>query len=176
MNEKIENLIKQEQERLDAEKKQIREEHLISLGLVDQTKTERKYLNGFDKSALWDETRRLYYIEKAIPLDITDEEYIEVCKYFPPNSTPNEATTAEKALNVIATIVLILGIIGTVICSFSIVFVDSGRYTYSEDIVFNPIGFVTTLGVLLISLTIWSILRIFSEIATNVRQSNNKIK
>ena len=43
MNEKVQDLINQEIERLDALKKKERDEHLISLGLTDKKKSERKY-------------------------------------------------------------------------------------------------------------------------------------
>ena len=84
MNEKVENLIKQEQECLDASKKQMRDNHLISLGLIDESKSARKYQDYYSESAKFDEEKQIYYKECDAALDVTDEEYEEICKYFSP--------------------------------------------------------------------------------------------
>lgn len=82
--------------------------------------------------------------------------------------------SAEKTLKVIATIVLIGGIIGTLICLFTIVIVQNPKYSYVEDLIFNPMGFVTTVAVLLGSLTIWASLRVLSDISINLKELNSK--
>lgn len=82
--------------------------------------------------------------------------------------------SAENTLKSIADIVLIGGIISTIICLFTIVVVDSGKYQYIEDKVFNPAGFATTLGILLISLTIWASLKVLSNISVSLKEINNK--
>ncbi len=76
---------------------------------------------------------------------------------------------AEKTLKVIANIVLILGIISTLVCLFSIVVVDN-EYTYE----FNPLGFATTIGILLGALIIWASLRVFSDISISLKEINSK--
>jgi len=175
-NEKVENLIKQEKERQDTSQKQMREDHLISLGLIDENKTERKYLNNpydaDDASRKYDPDKGKYYAERRAALDVTDEEYEEICKYFPTTPTKKEilktATFAETTLNIIAIIVLVCGIIGTLICLFTIT-----TNSYGD---FNVIGFITSIGILLTSLTTWAVLRIFCEVAVNVRQINNRNK
>jgi hypothetical protein len=43
MNEKVENLIKQEKKRIDASEKQMRDNHLLSIGLIEGEKTKRIY-------------------------------------------------------------------------------------------------------------------------------------
>jgi len=171
MNEKVENLIKREKDRLDTSKKQMRDNHLISLGLVDESKSERVYQDYFsEKYDTYDNEKQKYYTEKLFALEVADEEYEEICKYFPPTLTQKEifktATTAENILNIIAVIVLVCGIIGALVCLFTIT--DYGDITL--------IGILTSIGVLLTSLTTWSVLRVFCEIAINVRQINNKTK
>ena len=169
MNQKIENLIKKKKMYLDV----IRDNHLVSIGLIDEEKKRRIYLASYSATAKYDKEKKMSYKEGVGALEVTDEEYAEVCKYFPPGSE-TLGTSAETTLNVIAVIVLICGIIGTLICFATIVYVDSGdRYT---DDVFSYIGLAITLGVLLSSLTIWSVLRLFCEIAANVRQIKNKTK
>ena len=172
MNEKVENLIKQEKERLDAFKKQMRDNHLISLGIIDEGKTERKYLPyNVDGAKLDTETNR-YYFEEYFALEVKDEEYEEICKYYSPTSlTPPEketlktATAAENTLNTIAVIVLVCGIIGALVCF--LVFIDGNE---------GWIGFIISIGILLTSLITWATLKIVCEIAMNLRQINNKTK
>jgi len=187
-NEKVENLIKQEKERienqnkqekelLDTSKKQMREEHLKSLGLIDENKTSREYIAYYREGLKKEPETGKYYVEVSGALDVTDEEYEEICKYFPPNQPEKGifknvavagSTFAETTLNIIAIIVLVCGIIGTLICLF--------MFTTSDYGDFNVIGFISSIGILLTSLTIWAVLRIFCEIAINVRQINNKTK
>jgi len=183
MNEKVENLIKKEKDRLYTSKKQMRDNHLISLGLIDENKTERKYMDtnysagystGYGK---FDPETKKYYTESHAALDVTDEEYDEICKYHPPTLSQTDifknTTGAEVTLNTISIIVLVCGIIGTLICLFTITFVEECRGCGKE---FSPIGFVISLGVLLTSLTTWATLKIICEIAMNLRQINNKTK
>ncbi|MEJ6682240.1 MAG: hypothetical protein QNL21_09115 [Flavobacteriales bacterium] len=82
--------------------------------------------------------------------------------------------SAENALQAIAATVLIGGIISTIICLFTIVAVDSGKYEYIDDKVFNPAGLATTIGVLLISLTIWASLKVLSNISVSLKVINTK--
>ena len=173
-NEKVENLIEQEKSRQDTSQKQMRNEHLISLGLIDENKTERKYLDNpydvDDASRKYDTETNKYYTERHTALDVTDEEYEEICKYFPTILTKKEilktATVAEQTLNIIAIVVLVCGIIGALVCLLTI--------RYYGDITLT--GVLTAIGVLLTSLTTWASLRVFCEIAINVRQINNKTK
>ena len=164
MNEKIENLIKQ-----------MRDKHLISLGLIDENRTEREYVDYYSERAKAEHAKRdrktgKYYLEKLQALDITDEEYEEICKYFPPAFTQIETlkttTAAENTLNIVAVIVLICGIIGSLICF----------YVFAVELGEGWLGFIMSIGILLISLITWAILKIVCEIAMNLRQINNKTK
>ena len=173
MNGKVEDLIKQGKEL----EKQMRDAHLISLGLIDESKSERQYVPSyFSASAKLDTETNKYYFEEPVAIKVTDEEYEEICKYYSPKPQEKEIlkteTTAEKTLNIIAIVVLLCGIICTLICLFSISFVAD----IHGNTEFNAIGFIISIGVLLTSLTIWSVLRVFYEIAINARQINNKIK
>ena len=163
MNEKVEKLIKQG----ECLEKQMRNEHLISLGLIDENKTERKYINESDyfSGCEFDTDENRYYYERYSALEVTEEEYEKICKYFSPISPEKTIakTGAERTLDVIAVIVLACGIIGTIICLFSIA-------VYEEPVT----GIITSIVVLLTSLATWAILRILCEIAINIRQINNK--
>lgn len=83
---------------------------------------------------------------------------------------------AETTLTVIANIVLVVGIIVGLICLFTICWVDSGKYSYSEDIVFNPSGFAGTIGVFVSSIVTWAVLKVFANISTSLKQINAKMK
>lgn len=168
MNEKVQDMINQEIERLDALKKKERDEHLISLGLVDEEKSARKYYDYYFYDAKWDQEKELYFIGISGAIEVTDEEYRKICKYFPPTKkeVPSVPTVAEKTLNVIAIIIMIFGIIGSLTSLFTI-----GLDQY-DDITFT--GLIISLGILLTSLTTWSLLKVIIEIASNVRETKHK--
>ena len=88
--------------------------------------------------------------------------------------------SAEKALNVIAYIVLWGGIIATVFCLFALTTtkVVDPTYTYSihYDTIFNPGGLVISIGVFLSTLTTWALLRVIANISTTLKDINSKMK
>ncbi len=125
MNPQLEKYINNRKEEI---KKQ-RENHLLSLGLIDESKTivERILVDDIDEVknvhvVKFDETLNKYYFEEEtkFPIDITEEEYQELLKYIPqdkikPNKEASEnLTTLNKSYKVFAYILLILGIILTI--------------------------------------------------------------
>ena len=125
MNPQLEKYINNRKEEI---KKQ-RENHLLSLGLIDESKTivERILVDDIDevknvRVVKFDETLNKYYFEEEtkLPIDITEEEYQELLKYIPqdkikPNKEASEnLTTLNKSYKVFAYILLILGIILTI--------------------------------------------------------------
>ena len=129
MNAKVQEFIDKMIEKLKAEelkqkedKLKQREEHLISLGLYE-FKNDREY-NDYKTIIFtqWDEEKKKYYIEieKKVALKITDEEYQEILKYAPIIEEKKEVkkefqTTWANAINITATIFLVLNIIGAFI-------------------------------------------------------------
>lgn len=83
--------------------------------------------------------------------------------------------SAENTLKTIAVVILVIGIIATLVLLVTIVWVDSGRYSYSTDIVFNPAGFATTLAVFLSTLISWASLRVLADISINLKKINSKV-
>ena len=83
MKEQIENLVGKEKERINASEKEKRDKHLISLGLIDEGKTIRQYIDYYSDNSKYDEEKKQHYKEITGALDVTDEEYLEICKYFP---------------------------------------------------------------------------------------------
>lgn len=87
MNTKVQEFIdKRKKEEKEKELKQ-REELLISLGLIDESKTkrERKYDERYFKGAKFDEGKNMYYTESIEyhTIEVTDEEFEEILKYAP---------------------------------------------------------------------------------------------
>ncbi len=118
MNAKLESFINQK-----------RTEHLISLGLVDESKPikKRKYTDVYQAGYHLDNVKNLYYTEvtEYEPIDITNEEYQELLKYAPIENekysvtiehTPNTAWS--NAIKVIANVLLALNILAGIIVFF----------------------------------------------------------
>jgi len=114
MNLQVENLLKTEKERIIASDKQKRDNHLISIGLIDKEKSNRIY-QGYHTLEYhkYDEEKNAYYKESFEALDVTDEEYIEICKYFPPKSDILEKNSKlgkeYPALSIISGICKVIG-------------------------------------------------------------------
>jgi len=97
MNEQVKSLIEKEKERLAIAENLKRERHLRNLGLFDIKNIERVYTPNFN-GAKFDSEKKSYYYEKGdkVVLDVTDSEYSEICKYFPPTS---DDSTKEVRIN-----------------------------------------------------------------------------
>ena len=98
-------------------------------------------------------------------------------------AAPVETTTekkdensAEKTLATIADIILVVGIIVTVICLFTLCFVEVPKSMYSTKTEFSPSGFATTVIVLFSSLISWSVMKVLSNISLTLKDINSNIK
>lgn len=89
-------------------------------------------------------------------------------------TTPNNG--AENTLNTIAYIVLGFGILASLICLFTIIWIRDPQYQYIERTIFNPTGFVTTIMVLFFSIISWSLMRVLANISLTLKDINKKIK
>lgn len=76
----------------------------------------------------------------------------------------------EKALTVIANIVLVFGIIAAVLCLFKMVFTYTTHYTY------DPSGFITTIMVLFFSIISWCLMRVIANMSMTLKEINKKMK
>lgn len=83
MNAKVQEFI----EKMKAEEQKKRDEHLISLGLIDDELSyeEKKYVEESElaEDVYWDDERKEYYksTKVLVPLKVTDDEYQEILKY-----------------------------------------------------------------------------------------------
>lgn len=169
MNPKVEELISKKQEEIKSEKQKKRENHLISLGLTTDG-TQRKYLEYYTNSpdCKWDEEKQMYYIGSAVAIDVTDEEYAEICKYYPEEEigvVKNETYGAENTLNTIAGIILGIGIVATFVLIIT-VFATGMPFII---ILYAVILFLTILGS-------WALLRCFANMSITLKEIKAKIK
>lgn len=168
MNEKVEALISKRKEELRKRSLKRRNQHLVDLGLVSE-KSTRQYFDTWQNTpdCKWDEEKKKYYIGVEVPLEVTDEEYAEICKYFPETTSMVEIETfgAEVTLKTIASIILVVGIL-----SFLILV---GMAITGE---FPPVVVVYAIVVLIIGLSFWAAFRCFANISISLKKINSKIK
>ncbi len=93
-----------------------------------------------------------------------------------PKAASQDDNSAENTLIVIATIVLVCGIIAAVICLFTVAFIQDPEFHYTSKKIFNPAGFATTIMVLLSSLISWGFLKVLANISLTLKEINHKTK
>lgn len=158
MNRKIEEFLKAKKE---TEKKK-RDEHLISLGLVDETKStiHREYCEGNRPGSKYDEDKDRYYIEhvEAVPLEVTDEEYREILRYAPieDGDRKNVTTPWANIIRRLSYVYLFCAVVINIIMSVAKYKQACGLYedagvTLAQDIVYSIlvtlIYFVSIMGI-----------------------------
>ena len=175
MNTTVEKWLQAQKEAQSASEKAKREKHLIGIGLIDENKsrytdvygntlTKEKYdsiiANGYALSVKKTEAA----------LDVTDEEYAEICKYAPENKTDIDEQAEiglVKVANAVKIIGVILWIIWTLIGLFGGLAVAESMWEFSVGLfmayffggVFS--GFICWLGCYLL----WSVLKVFANIS-----------
>lgn len=159
-----------------AEKKRFeleaRREHLIALGLVDETKPIKEW---HEKEKLYDEETVFiqdketgeYYREYFDAIDVTDEEYAEICKYAPGDSKEDKST-AEKTLAMIAWIVLSAGVIISV-AMLLFLFVGNVGGGFAMPMIASIIWILGT------SIFSWGILQVLCNISFNIKDIKKKL-
>lgn len=93
--------------------------------------------------------------------------------------TAPQSNAAENVLNVIANVVLWVGLIVTLFCLFTLtttkVVDPTYHYSIHYDTVFNPGGLVISVGVLLSTVTTWALLKVVANISKNLKEINAKM-
>ncbi len=79
----------------------------------------------------------------------------------------------EKGLKFIAVIILIAGIIISGILGFTSIFIDLPQTHYLVEYIFNPIGFVITLGTLVSSIGLYFFLVVIANISISLKQNKH---
>lgn len=103
-----------------------REEYLRSLGLVDKSKKEvkRKYIDYVPANKYgyaWDSDKKKYFRSVVVNgvLEITDEEYDELLKYYPCNEKTSENVSPpkySKKIKILALSYIVLNVCTAVVC------------------------------------------------------------
>ena len=101
----------------------------------------------------------------------------------PSNTQPKELHAdngAENSIIVISNLILVIGIIASLLCAFTITYPEGIEYDESLNIrtvkVFNPSGLIVTILIFLFSLTQWAYLRVIANISLNIKEINKKLK
>lgn len=166
MNERVQKLLDKRRKELDNERMDRRNRHLIEIGLYELGDSV-VWADDWDASPGWkfDKEKGKYYKEATAQkkaISVTDEEYAEICKLFPENRDDDARdaayTNAEKTLNVIANIVLIVGIITC------IVIVITAFMTLAPTIALVAIPYF------LLVLAVWAILRCFADMSLSLKE------
>lgn len=178
MNELVNNFISQvkadEKKHLDKKKR----ETLIAAGIYESEKTfSDSYTN---ETPYYDSSEQKYYGTKKIVPEVSDAEYEEILKCIEIKNTLSASRDetndgAEKTLNTIAVITLVVGIIATFICFFALCFVQvpHGYHTETE---FSAGGLATTLTILIGSIATWAIMKVLANISISLKEINAKTK
>lgn len=168
MNPKVEELISKKQEEIKKEKQKKRENHLIRLGLT--TGIQRKYMEHYTTSpdCKWDEEKQMYYIDSAVAMEVSDDEYAEICKYYPEEEigvVKSETYGAENTLKTIAGIILGLDILAIFVIIITVLV--------------TAMPFITILYAIILFLVIlgsWALLRCIANISITLKEIKAKIK
>ena len=94
MNEIVAKFIEEQNEKLRQEKQKEKDKHLLELGLIDENLSEKQYAGASTTEGdakVWGykhhDSKGYFKIIKGVPLNVTDEEYEEICKVSPPTKT-----------------------------------------------------------------------------------------
>lgn len=98
------------------------------------------------------------------PLGLNEQDETEVSKKI---NTSVEQFNESKTLRTLGFIILALGIILSVIIFFSTLFITTGDRYYTEKVV-NPLCFIYLFTGIFISLCIWSLFNVLSNISNNL--------
>ena len=98
---------------------------------------------------------------------------MEIPKYELNKKTkPETNDSPEKTLDILAYIVLVLGLVITVMCLFAFAL---QKTSYSAHVEFNESGLVITLVTLLSTLITSSVMHVIAEISRTLKEINKKM-
>ena len=166
MNEQVSAFIEEQKQKKLEEFNRKKNEHLIELGLVDEIHTKPKeYLEG--TASQWYREMHGYihcdekgwYKNTPLALNVTDEEYEEICKVCPPknekdNNTDIKLEKKYSSSNLAEGVVKIFAwfdFIVSIIAFFALLVISFDSYK------FNWISFGIGVGVLLSTIITWAL-------------------
>ena len=171
MNEIVAKFIEEQKQRKLKELDAKQREHLIAIGLVDEQQSiqVKEYYHGMvmtdltSHGYLKDDKGWYKLVNKPKPLEVTEEEYEEICKVCPPKVHKNNKSEtklesnryAENVVTILAWIVLVVGVIGCI--AFMIIAGDGWDYNWTL--------FGTGIGLLITSAISWGVLLALTNIS-----------
>jgi len=171
MNEIVAKFIEEQKQRKLKELDAKQREHLIAIGLVDEQQSiqVKEYYHGMvmtdltSHGYLKDDKGWYKLVNKPKPLEVTEEEYEEICKVCPPKVYKNNKSEtklksnsyAENVVTILAWIFLVVGVIGCI--AFMIIAGDGWDYNWSI--------FGTGIGLLITSAISWGVLLVLTNIS-----------
>lgn len=180
MNARVEQFIDRMKEEQKVKELKQKEAHLISIGLIDESKshTERVYCDGtgFDSDVKLDTEKQMYYkeVKKVFPIEVTDEEYQEILKYAPVSESTAEQvngnTSKRTWSNIIKTIARIYLIGGILINLFTLLMLDRD---YMSDNVFNQFLVESLITIFFISVSFPFVMGLSTIVAAAEKYLNN---
>ena len=178
MNEIVAKFIEEQKQRKSKELDKKKREHLIAIGLVDKQQSiqVKEYYHGMVMADLTlqgylkDDKGWYKLVNKPKPLEVTEEEYEEICKVCPPKERKNKKSEtklesnsfAENVVTILAWIVLVIGAIGCI--AFMIIAGDGWNYNWAL--------FCTGVGLLISSAVSWGVLLVISNISRKLDRLN----
>ena len=144
MNPKVEEVIEKQKKRIKEQELADKEKLLIKLGLVDEKIKDFAYAGGYK------------------PMEVTDEEYAEICKYYSPNNSEYKLLKSDNLLRIMSTIFLVLGLLSAIVLFFCNVTDYHGH--------FNPISLFYLISISLTSLITYAFGIAIADIVKNTRK------
>ena len=90
------------------------------------------------------------------------------------------SNSAENSIIVIANLILVIGIIASLLCAFTLTYTEGIDYDDNLNIktikVFNPSGLIITILIFLFSIIQWAFMRVIANISLNIKEINKKLK
>lgn len=161
MNTQVQDFLDKKNAEIKQEKQKLREKHLLDLGLTQGQ--ECVWLDSWDGSSdcKYDSERGKYYKGTPKAIEVTDEEYDEICKVCPEgeiNVQTKIETGAESTLTAIAICYLFAGGIGSILL-------------FTIGIVANNISYIVgSIVCLMNTLLVWALLRCISNMSITLKQ------
>lgn len=150
---------------------QERDDHLISLGLLDEDETTYIYSDSYDSEQgfiFYNPELNKHYKIIPVPIKVSDEEYEEIKKLSAPTKLMEEEIDngAELFLGIMNKISLVIGVIAAI----ALLIVGIGT---SIGLGYYVLASIVTL---LASLISWALLKVLLNISNNLHKISHKQK
>lgn len=178
MNPTVEQWLQAQKEAQSASKKAEREKHLIDLGLLGENNF--RYMDGAGNTLTKEQYDSFKTIGRPVykkggALDVTDEEYAEICKYAPAKKIADVIdVSAERGIANFAKVVKVIGVVLWIVLALIglIVGIVRANSTWEFSVglfmagLFGGVfsGFICWLGCYLT----WAVLKVFTNISNTL--------